>query len=217
MEDLMIGYGYEYINPVPIHHSQPGGLEERTRFNRRITDLMVGLGFYESTNSYLTNAQNNFEKAGIKNDGTAIMLKNSNTETITMMRTWLLPSLLGDLGMSGHESMPQNVFELDMAFATKDKNPVESYHLAAVSIDPKANFNTAKAMVEGLLRAAGVEYGISELRHGAFIEGRGAEIMFKGKGIGFFGELHPRTLKSFGIEEPGIALELQLDWFYPKS
>ena len=89
---------------------------------------MVGLGFYKSTNSYLTNAQNNFEKAGIKNDGTAIMLKNSNTETITMMRTWLVPSLLGDLGMSGHEEdVPgQNVFELDMAFATKDKNPVKS-------------------------------------------------------------------------------------------
>jgi phenylalanyl-tRNA synthetase beta chain len=217
LEDMVIGYGYEYINPVPIGYSQPGCLEDRTIFHRRMADLMVGLGFSECTNSYLTNGRNNFEKAGIEDDGTAIMLKNSNTETITMMRTWLIPSLLSDLELSGHERMPQSVFEIDLAFAASNKKPVESYRLAAVSVDPKANFNTAKAMVEGLLRAAGVDYGISELKHGAFIEGRVAGVTIGSRSLGFFGELHPRTLKNFGIEEPGIALELRLDTLHPKS
>ncbi len=217
IEDMAIGYGYEYINPLPIYYSQPGGLEERTKFNRKLADIMVGLGFSECTDSYLTNKQNNFDKAGISDDKSAIMLKNSNTDTITMMRTWLLPSLLNNVGKSGHEKMPQDIFEIDMAFRAKDRKPFESYHLAGVSINPKANFNTAKEVVEGLLYAAGVKYRISELKHGTFIEGRSAEIVLEGKGIGFFGELHPLVLKNFGIEEPGIALELHLESLYPKS
>ena len=217
IEDIAIGYGYDYINPISILYSQPGSLEERTIFNRKFTDIMVGLGFFECTNSYLTNKESNFEKLGLKEDGTAIMLKNSNTEAITMVRTWLLPSLLNNLRLSNHERMPQRVFELDMAFRSNNMIPVESYHLAAASVDPKSNFNEAKAIVEGLLHAAGVEYGISEFNHEAFIKGRCAEITFDGKHIGFFGELHPMTLKNFGIEEAGIAFELQLDRLYPKK
>ena len=55
IEDIAIGYGYDYINAMPIASTQPGKLEERTRFNRKLTDIMVGLGFFESANSYLTN------------------------------------------------------------------------------------------------------------------------------------------------------------------
>ncbi len=217
IEDIAIGYGYDYINATPIAYSQPGNLEDRTRFNRKLTDIMIGLGFFECTNSYLTNEENNFDKEGLKRESHAIMLKNSNTETITMMRTWLMPSLLNNLRLSSHESMPQNVFELDMAFSIAEGKPVESYRLAAVSVSPKSNFNEMKAMVEGMLYAAGVDCDISEFNHPAFIDGRCAKLAFKGKEVGFFGELHPRTLKNFGIEEAAVAIEMQLDPIYPRK
>lgn len=217
IEDLAIGYGYDYINPMPIVYSQPGNLEEKTRFNRKLTDIMIGLGFSECANSYLTNEDNNFVKAGLGVEKNAIMLKNSNTETITMMRTWLLPSLLNNLRLSSHESMPQNVFELDMAFSAVDAKPVESFRLAAVSVNPKTNFNEIKATLDGMLYAAGVDYSISEFKHPSFIDGRCALISSGAKSIGFFGELHPRTLKNFGIEEAGVAFEIQLDQIYPKK
>ena len=217
IEDIAIGYGYDYINAMPIAYSQPGNLEDRTRFNRKLVDIMVGLGFFECTNSYLTNEENNFEKAGLKREEDAIMLKNSNTETITMMRTWLMPSLLNNLRLSSHESMPQNVFELDMAFSIAGGKPLESYRLGAVSVSPKSNFNEIKALVEGLLYAAGIDCDISKFSHPSFIEGRCAKLVSEGKEVGFFGELHPRTLKNFGIEEAAVALEIQLDQIYPKK
>ncbi len=216
IEDIAIGYGYEYINPLPIQYSQPGRLETKTEFNRRASDIMIGLGFSECTNSYLTNAQNNFAKAGIES-ANAILLKNSNTESITMLRTWLLPSLLGNLGQSGHESMPQGIFEVDLAFEERMGRPVESNRLAFVSVNPKANFNDSKAAVEGLLYALGIDYTVSGSGHKAFIEGRCAKITVGGADVGFFGELHPEVLKNFGIEEAGIALELVLDSLYPKN
>ena len=127
------------------------------------------------------------------------------------MRTWLLPSLLKNLGMSTNDTLPQNVFELDMVFKVKDRKAIESYHLAAVSIDTNTNFNDIKAVVGGLMAALGIDFTISEFKHATFIEGRCAEIMVDGKSVGFFGELHPKVLKNFGIEEPGTAFEIDLE------
>ena len=43
-----------------------------------------------------------------------------------------------------------------------------------------------------------------------FIEGRAAEIIWKDKTIGFFGEIHPAVLTEWGITMPAAALELDL-------
>jgi len=44
-----------------------------------------------------------------------------------------------------------------------------------------------------------------------FIEGRAAEIIWRGQIIGFFGEIHPEVLTEWGITMPTSALELDLD------
>ena len=217
IEDIAIGYGYQYINPIPMYFSQQGTLEDRTKVNKDLAIIMLGFGFTEFANSYLTNQSTNFEKPGIKMDKSEILLRNSKTEAITMMRTWIIPSLMNNLGMSAHEKMPQDIFEIDMVFRARNRKPIESYHLAAVSINPKANFNDIKAVVEGIMFCSGMEYSIKGFMHESFIEGRCAEIIVDGNSIGFFGEIHPRVLKNFGIEEPGIGVEIELEPFYPRS
>ncbi len=211
VEDLAIGYGYEYINPQAIISSQRGGLEERTRLNREAAELMVGMGFTEFANSYLTNEQTNYVKPCVDKKNDAIVLKNPKTLEIGMMRTWLLPSVLKNLGASAHDSMAQNAFELDMVFCVKSGSAVESYHLCAASVHPRSNFNEAKALVEGLLYKMGIKHELREFGHGSFIEGRCAEILIGEAHAGFFGELHPAVIKNFGIEEPGIAFEIDLE------
>jgi len=49
------------------------------------------------------------------------------------------------------------------------------------------------------------------LFHAAFIEGRCASIVKDNQEIGFFGELHPRTIQVFELEHPIIAFEIQAD------
>ena len=210
IEDLAIAYGYDYINPVPVHYSEPGELEEETKFNRKAAGIMLGLGFTEFANSYLTNEEFNFDKPRLKRDDGTVVIKNPKTEAITIMRTWALPSVLRNLAMSANDKTPQNAFELDMVFSVKKKEHVESYHLAAASLDPKANFNNMKATVEGLLYALGVEYSITEHSHGSFIDGRCAGIMVDGRNIGFFGEIHPEVLRNFGLGEATVAFEIDL-------
>lgn len=211
IEDIAIGYGYEYIRPLALPYTQGGEIEHQTKFNRRAAEIAVGLGFSEFANSYLTNEEMNFDRPNLERDSSAVMLKNPKTEATTIMRTWVLPSLLHNLGMSTHDKMPQNGFELDMAFKVKGGKVSESYHIAALSVDPKTNFNDIKASVEGFLTALGVDYSISKYDHKSFIDGRCGEVKVNDKNAGFFGEIHPKVLKNFGIEEPGTAFEIVLD------
>jgi phenylalanyl-tRNA synthetase beta chain len=52
---------------------------------------------------------------------------------------------------------------------------------------------------------------VREAKDPAFIEGRQGEILVGGKGVGVFGEIHPRVLENFGIPNPVVAFEIELD------
>jgi phenylalanyl-tRNA synthetase beta chain len=178
----------------------------------------VGMGFSEMLNTYLTNEETNFGDMRIKDIDSHlsqykfdyIKLKNAKAQSVTMMRSLILPSLLKNLGISRHEKMPQRLFELDMVFYLSKKVPKEDYHLAAVSADPRSNFNYMKGVVEALAYFMKLDYRIEKYEHESFIKGRCAMISVGGEGIGVFGELHPEVLSNFGIEEPTAAFEINL-------
>ena len=108
IEDIAIAYGYDKIEPLPIDSVSIGLAEEsRTRFNK-VSRLMVGMGFSEAMNFYLTNEQLNFTSLGHKeNADSTIKVTYAKTEAITMLRTNLLSGLMQNLGSSTNERMPQ--------------------------------------------------------------------------------------------------------------
>jgi phenylalanyl-tRNA synthetase beta chain len=209
IEDIAIAYGYDYIRPAAVPSTAVGVPDTRIATNAIISEAMVGLGYGEMFNSYLTNERKNFGLMGIK-EKDSIKLSNPKTEVATMMRTWLVPSLLECLGKSAHDRMPQRMFELDLAFALRGGKPVEEYRLAAVSCGAKANFNDMKADVEAMGRVLGIEFGVKAAAHESFIDGRCAQVTLDGRKVGLFGEVHPRVTVEFGIEEPVLAMEIEL-------
>lgn len=219
VEDIAIGYGYDYIRPVPILASQKGELEGRELLLEKASEAMVGMGFYEVLNTYLTNEETNFEKMGIKDaagflskkNADYVRLKNAKAQSITMMRTWILPSLLKNIGISTHEKMPQKLFELDMAFHVSKKAPIEEYHLAGVCADPRSNFNNIKSVIDSLSYVLNLPLKVEQYENESFVKGRCARIMLDKEMIGFFGEIHPQVLGNFGIEEPTSAFEINLN------
>lgn len=209
IEDIAIAYGYDYIQSVPIFSEQVGELEQSTKRDVKISQTMVGLGFSESMNSFLTSEKINFASMRLENKREYVKVRGAKVQQLTMLRTHLLPSLLKNLGMSTHEKMPQRIFELDIAFNI-EKEIKESHNIAGAVTDPRANFNQIKAIVEGLLQSMGAKYLIKDTLHTSFIEGRSASIILDGKEVGIFGEIHPEVLNNFGIEEPTIAFEISL-------
>lgn len=211
IEDLAIAYGYDYIQPVPILSTATGAPETDAIARNTVSEAMVGLGYGEMMNSYLTSEERNFSRMGLKvQRGQCITISNPRTETMTIMRTWLVPSLLECIAKSAHDRLPQRMFELDLAFGMKAGLPDEAYHLASARCDAKVNFNEAKADLAALMGALEIEFKVEPLRHESFIEGRCAAITVAGKKVGFLGEVHPEVLSKMGIEEPVLAMEIDL-------
>ncbi len=210
VEDIAIAYGYEYIRPAPIRSVNSGGLDTLTIYRSSITEAMAGLGFDQMMNSYLSNDQVNFTMMRMPVEKSAVRIRNPKSESITMMRTWIVPSLLRNIAASQNVPSPLEAFELDMAFTMKNGKPIEGYHMAAVSAGSRSDFNTIKSVYESVSKEMGVECKIEAANHPSFIEGRCAKIVANGKGIGFMGEIHPQVLNNFGIEEPTAALEIEL-------
>jgi phenylalanyl-tRNA synthetase beta chain len=212
IEDIAIAYGYNKIVPIPVISMSHGLLEEKTEYAGRLAVVMVGLGFTEAMNMYLTNEKVNFDSMMRKYDANeAVRVSYSKTENMTMLRTNILHELLQNLGISKNERMPQRMFEIGSVFSVKGGKPVEGRHMAFVSEHSRANFSEIKAFTESAMKHMRIEsHTIEDAHDSAFIEGRCAAIKVNGRTIGHFGELHPKVLENFGLEEPAVAAEIEL-------
>ena len=209
IEDIAMAYGYDRIKPAPIPSSQPGMPDRSTERNHALYNMMVGLGFTEAMNMYLTNERTNFENMRRKYaKGEVMGLMNSKTESITMLRTSLLPCLLSDLRASTKERMPQKMFELGKVFSMEEGRINEQDRMALVSEHSKANFSEVRGVIGAIYDSTAAKYEVAEHSDPAFIEGRCAKVVVNGKDVAVFGEVHPAVLSNFKIEEPVVAAEL---------
>jgi phenylalanyl-tRNA synthetase beta chain len=127
------------------------------------------------------------------------------SELHTILRTSLLSSLLEIFALNQHHPLPQRIFAAgDVVVGRKTR-----MNLAAASIHSGANFSEIRSVADAVLRELGVEAEIVPSQDGALLPGRGADLMAAGRRVGCFGELHPLVLKSFGLEQPVVAIEMQ--------
>ena len=205
IEDLAVAYGYSAIKPIPVRGHSIGKESATNVRDNGIAMLMVGLGFSEAMNYYLSNEKLQFDMMRRKRGAGTITVAKSKTEMITMLRQQVLPELLQNLGNSSHERMPQRLFEIGKVFRLEGGKPVEETHVAFVSEHSKANFAEAKSVVDAIARHLGMKSSYAAHKDGAFVDGRCASFRF-----GTFGEISPEVLEGFGIEEPVVAGELVL-------
>lgn len=207
VEDVAIGFGFDKFG-VEFPSELTFGKElPKTKLYDALRSTMIGLGFNEVTTFTISNEKDEFDKMGLKPSDRA-QIENPITEEYTCLRVGLIPSLLKILNQNKHHSLPQQIFELGVIV---DKTFKNRWHLGFVKIGAKANFTECKSYAESVLRELGKTYQIKATGHPAFIKGRCAEIRIGNKKIGYFGELHPKTITNFELEHPIIALELWAD------
>ena len=206
IEDLAIAHDYASIAPMPVVGHSVGKESESNARRNGIAMLMVGLGYSEAMNYYLSNERLQFEMMHRKRGEGVIKVAKSKTEAITMLRQQVLPGLLQNLSDSAHERMPQRLFEIGSVFRLENGKPVEETHVAFVSEHSKANFAEAKSVVDALARYTGMRIGYKAHNDGAFIDGRCASFV-----DGLVGEITPEVLESFKIEEPVVGGEIVLE------
>jgi phenylalanyl-tRNA synthetase beta chain len=207
VEDVAVGYGYDnYKMDLPTDLTFGKELPNRY-FYEALRNIMIGLGFNEVTTFTISNEEDEFKKMGLKVED-RVKIENPIGEEYTCLRVGLIPSLLKILNENRHHPLPQQIFELGII---ADKHFKNQYFLSSVKIDAKANFTECKSLIDAVLRDSGTKYTIKDKNHPAFVKGRCASVIVKNKEIGFFGEIHPKTISEFELEYPIIAFEMQAD------
>lgn len=210
-EDVAIGHGYEQFGHTFPSASTFGVGDPLVAFAARIRPVLIGLGYFEVSTLSLSNEEEQYTALGLDAETKTLRILNPVTEMHTLVRTSLLPSLLGILRKNKHRELPQKIFETgDVVFGTTNRKM-----LGGVAIHAKAGFTEAKSIMLSLSTALGVSCEISSAEHPAYLPGRCATVRTASQDIGIFGEVHPRTIDAFELKYPVIAFELDIEGLYP--
>jgi len=209
VEDVAVGYGFDCFETDFPKALTFGRVLPKQLLYDGLRNIMIGLGFHEVTTFTISNEMDEFNKMSLK-EGHRVQIENPIGEEYSCLRIGLLPSLMKILNENRHHPLPQQIFEVGVVV---DKNAKNQYHLAAIKIDAKANFTECKSLIDAVMRDGGMKYAIEDKGHPSFVKGRCASVICKNKEIGFFGELHPKTITWFDLEHPMIAFEIQTDAF----
>ncbi len=211
VEDMLISYGYNNIEPIYPIMSTQGKLSKETNRNKRIRELMVGTGAQEITTFILTNKTNLFQKMNLTEDN-IVELTNPVSSNWSTLRNWLAPSLVEFLSKNTKVDYPQRIFELGQVVNLNKRSEtgtIDEYKLAYAEAGSKVNFTRAKSILQSIIRATGKSPTFITQDYPSFIPGRSAEVKLGEKSIGIIGELHPKVLTNWKIEVPVVCWEIK--------
>jgi len=213
MEDVMIGRSLKSFKPERPADSTIGRLLPITLFSRQVKELLIGLGYQEMIYNYLGSRKDLVEK--MRGGGEKIIrIFNPMTENYEYVRDSVLASLMESESISGRSVYPHKIFEVGKVAYLDDSETYRSktrQFAGFLHCGSDANFNTAAAELQTLFYYLSREYEVEGSSDSRFIPGRAAAIIYKGKPIGVFGELHPEVLENWGVTVPCTAGEIDLD------
>jgi phenylalanyl-tRNA synthetase beta chain len=213
MEDIMIGRGLNSFKPERPRDFTVGRLAPVTIFSRRVKEIMAGMGYQEMIYNYLGSRKDLVER--MRGEGSKIIqIANPMTENYEYVRDSILASLMQSESVSGNAVYPHRIFETGkVAYLDDGENygSVTRQYLGFLNAGTDANFNTIAAELQTLFYYLSRQYDVEESDDSRFIGGRAAAIIYKGKPIGVFGEIHPEVLENWGVTVPCTACELDAE------
>ena len=207
IEDVAIAYGYNNLTPVLPLIDTVGEESNKSIIKEKISEILIGICLLEVSSYHIIKNK----EAEILKEEDRVSIQNSKTDYKFLRPNLLIPSLR-ILRENKDNEYPQRIFEIGPVFAF-DKNSQtgikESENLIIVATP--ASFTEMKQILEYLMRTLGLMYKLKESSNKLLIEGRTAAIMFEDKEIGYFGEMHPETLRSHGLKLPCAMIEISLE------
>lgn len=213
VEDIIISFGYDKIEPEQIKHKTKGEINKLEVFTENLTERMVKLGFQEIFSYTLTNKEYLFKRMNLKEEKIA-EIENPVSLNWNVFRNWLLPSLMECYSNNQHVEYPQKIFEIGDVVVIDEKRETRTRDvrkLAVAIANSKAGYDDIATVLDVFLSSLKVRYKLKKMKHESFIEGRVAEILINNKSVGFIGEIHPNVLKNWNLEMPVVAFEIDLE------
>jgi len=216
VEDIAIAYGYDKLKPEIPKVATIGQEDPKSIFRKKVAETATGLGLLECVNYHLTNKHLLYQKMGLTEDENTdkalVRAINAVNTDYNIVRNSLMPMLMKVLSENKHYEYPQKLFEIgETMYVDENKKIVESLNLSIVSAHNASDFTEIRSMTEALFKAIGHPVEFKTAENPSLIHGRACNIMYKDKKIGMIGEIHPRVLNNFEVEQPVSAMEVVLD------
>ena len=238
IEELARIHGLEKL-PVtlPSRSRAVGRLTPAQRLRRRLEDALRDRGMDEVV-AWSFTAPETLERLRLDRTET-LALANPLSEDQSVMRPLLLPGLLdaarhnaahGSGGLALFESA--HVYARDGELTAPPGSPrgrtpaAERHHVAGLLTEASpaswrraaepADFFAAKALVEALVAAAGLEGESAPAGRPFLHPGRAAEVTVADRTVGWVGELHPAVARGWDLDA-AAAFELDADTLVEES
>ncbi|MEM2099505.1 MAG: phenylalanine--tRNA ligase subunit beta [Candidatus Bathyarchaeia archaeon] len=212
VEEVAVAYGYNNIEPLWRELPTTGNERPEQRLLNIARELMVGLGYQEILTYTMTNPDNLFTKMNLERTR-IVEITNPKVITLTCLRNWLLPGLMEFLSNNQSVEFPQKIFEVGkvtLIDETSETKTRDEEWLAAVVSHVNAGFTEIKSAVDAFFMNLGLKWQIKATIHPSFIEGRVGTIIVNNENVGIVGEIHPKVLNAWKIENPTSAFEINM-------
>ncbi len=216
IEDIAIAYGYGNFEPEIPKVFTIGEENREESVKRKISEILSGIKFLETSSYHLTNKKDQIEKMNLRETKKPIKIEESKTD-YDLLRENLTHKALKILSENIDSEYPQKIFKIGKVFGLEDEKISEEEHLC-IAISP-GNFTEIKQTLEYVFRMLGLKKPIfSELKETEkhFVDGRTAEIRLGEKPIGTMGEIHPKILSNWKIKMPVSLLEIDIEEVFEK-
>ena len=209
VEDIAIAYGYENFEPEIPNVSTIGEEDPFTVFVRHVSEILAGFGLLECDTYHITN-ETILNKMEINLP--YIKLQNAMSADYNVLRNWLLPSLMKILSENKHNEYPQNIFTLGTVFKENknEETGIEEFTRLSVALCGESDYTKVRQILDALLSSLNVDCVVKETNHGSFIPGRVGRVSVNKVDIAYIGEVHPKVLENFDLNDPVAAFELNL-------
>ena len=230
IEEVVRLYGEGDIEPtLPAARNHAGGLTVEQQRLRKIGATLRACGLSETT-TYCFAEAGDLERLGMSEEGRGIpvQIMNPLVADQSQMRRSIIPGLLRSVAYNLDHGTPNvQLYEMGRVFFGHEHKsaPDEPTYVSGVlcgqwDLDqwnikyPELDFFDAKGAVEQLLaalRITKVRYKVADPdKYGWLQPGRAAEVLAQGELLGWVGNIHPASLKNFGIDKPVVAFELSV-------
>ncbi len=215
-EEVARFYGYDKIVPTVFKGAATkGGYDEKQSFERSLSSLCRGMGYYEVM-TYSFGSKSAWDKIHLPDDSklrNAFVIQNPLGEDTSVMRTTSLPSMLDVLSTNmAKRNMDVRFFELATVYLPLDGSELadERSILTLGSYGKGESFFTLKGSIEAMLGAMRIKDVHFEAvsTNSAYHPGRCAAIYSGSTLIGVMGQIHPLVCDEYGMSTDVFCAEL---------
>ena len=219
-EEVARFYGYDKIPmTLPSSSATMGGLSDKLILENKVRNVVEAYGFCEGM-TYSFESPKVYDKLNLAQNDVlrkSIVISNPLGEDYSVMRTSALGGMLTSLATNyNRRNKDVRLYELANVYLPKQlpltELPDERMHFT-LGMYGNGDFYAMKGVIEEILTRLSLKGTVTydPAAQKSFLHpGRQAKVIYEGKEIAYFGEVHPTVLKNFAIGQRAYVAVVDL-------